>query len=131
MAGYFSSLEDVLGFIAATPVDLLLLGSNPGPEAGSDYIGRAREAGFCGGVLVVTGGITDPERLALIDQGCSGIFLHSQSMAMLHQWIRAAATSPKRSPTENRPGSYRCREVRNAGSRKTYAAGNRRAPRRI
>src|SRR5262245_37433985 len=88
VVAHCASLDEAVQIVAGTPVDLALLDFDLGPQKGTEFLNRARAAGFSGKVLVVTAGISEAEALELMRQGVSGIFMKHSSAATLSQSIR-------------------------------------------
>lgn len=83
------SVGEALEVLPRAQIDLVLLdhGLREG-ERGSDFIVAAGQCGFQGKVLIVTGGVSDPEALELMRQGAVGIFLKEGSPELLVKAIR-------------------------------------------
>jgi len=90
VAAHCGSLEEALEIVANVHIDLVLLDLDLGDERGFTFLSAARERGYNGRVLVVTGDSHMPERdaLHLISQGVSGIFLKDHPAATLSAAIR-------------------------------------------
>lgn len=86
-----ATVAEGLQIAATVPVDIVLLDFDLGLERGSDFIMRARAAGFEGRILIVTAWVDDSEALELIRQGISGIFLKESPLASLVASIRTVA----------------------------------------
>jgi len=88
VVAHCASISEALQKLVITPIDLVLLDFDLGPQKGTEFIKRAQQAGFRGKVLVVTAGISELEAAELIRQGISGIFMKHSSAASLSQSIR-------------------------------------------
>jgi len=88
IAGHCASAQEALQLIAATPVDVVLLDYDLGDSKGTEFLAKARNAGFRGRVLVVTAGVSEPEAAEMIRQGIAGILRKHCSPAALAQSIR-------------------------------------------
>jgi DNA-binding NarL/FixJ family response regulator len=88
IVGHCATVEEALEILSAGPVDLVLLDVDLGAQRGSEFMTRARRAGFAGRVLVVTAGLTDEEAARFLREGASGIFLKHDSPAVLVRSIR-------------------------------------------
>lgn len=88
IVGHCATVEEALEILSAGPVDLVLLDVDLGAQRGSEFMTRARRAGFAGRVLVVTAGLTDAEAARFLREGASGIFLKHDSPAVLVRSIR-------------------------------------------
>jgi DNA-binding NarL/FixJ family response regulator len=88
IAGHHASVEAALRAIEISPVDLVLLDVDLGVERGTEFLRRARDAGYTGRVLVVTAGLNDEEAIGLLAQGAAGIFFKEDSSALLATGIR-------------------------------------------
>ena len=88
IVGHCATVDEALEIVAARPVDLVLLDVDLGPQRGSEFMTRARRAGYEGRVLVVTAGLTDAEASRFLREGASGIFLKHDSPAVLVRSIR-------------------------------------------
>src|SRR5438270_13522527 len=62
VVGRTGSVEDALAILAARPADIVLLDIDLGERRGTELLVKAREAGYSGPVLVLTGGISDREK---------------------------------------------------------------------
>jgi len=88
IVGHCATVDEALEILSAGPVDLVLLDVDLGAQRGSEFMTRARRAGFAGRVLVVTAGLTDAEASRFLREGASGIFLKHDSPAVLVRSIR-------------------------------------------
>jgi DNA-binding NarL/FixJ family response regulator len=79
---------EALQALARLTVDLVLLDYDLGKECGLELIRRAREAGYVGRVLIVTGGMSNSDSLRALGHGVCGIFLKTSSPEELSQAIR-------------------------------------------
>src|SRR5206468_506329 len=65
VVGQTGSVEDALSVVATGRVDITLLDADFSDRRGTDFLVKAREAGYSGPVLVLTGGISDREKRIL------------------------------------------------------------------
>jgi len=72
-------------------VDIILLDFDVGSERASEFIANAREAGYQGRFLIVTGAPDAGNSALALKLGASGIFLKSESPDRLVQAIRLVA----------------------------------------
>lgn len=91
VAGQAGTIEEAIGIIRKTAIDVVLLDVNLGSSRAGSFVSRARAAGFHGKVLVVTGGLSTTEAANLLGTGCSGIFLKHQPPRQLIERIRELA----------------------------------------
>ena len=82
------TIRDALRIIAQTPVDIVLLDHDLGSERASQFLPAAREMGFAGRVLIVTGWISDTEARRLLRQGVAGLYVKQSSLSALAEGIR-------------------------------------------
>ncbi len=85
------TIRDALRIIAETQVDLVLLDHDLGSERASQFLPAARQLGFSGRVLIVTGWISETEARRLLRQGVAGIYVKQSSLADLCDAIRTVA----------------------------------------
>ena len=88
MAAHCGSVDEALAVLGNTPVDVVLLDFDLGPEKGTRFLVSAGGRGFSGKTLVVTAGVSDTEVTELLRLGVAGIFLKHNSPAMLTKAIR-------------------------------------------
>jgi two-component system nitrate/nitrite response regulator NarL len=88
VAGSYGSGDEALRRIGSDAPDVVLLDFDLGPMDGSEFLDRARAAGYRGRVLVVTAGVRRFETAELIRKGVSGIVMKHSSPAHLAQGIR-------------------------------------------
>lgn len=92
VAGECGIPAEALEAIHASQVDVVLLDFDVGPEHATDFISAARQAGYQGRFLIVSGTV-DAERSAMaLKLGVSGIFLKSEAPERLIQAIRVIAS---------------------------------------
>jgi DNA-binding NarL/FixJ family response regulator len=87
VVGECATVEEALGVIASTHVDLVLLDVDLGGEQGAEFLASARSSGFTGKVLVVTAGVSEGEASRLLRWGTDGIFLKHDSLPTLFEHI--------------------------------------------
>jgi DNA-binding NarL/FixJ family response regulator len=91
MVASCANRTDALEALAKTPVDVILLDFDLGPDNGNLFIASARQRGFQGKVLFVTAGMSEMDARTAIQLGAAGIFLKHDPPSMLTQAIRAVA----------------------------------------
>jgi two-component system nitrate/nitrite response regulator NarL len=91
------SIREALQLLAEREFDVVLLDHDLGNERASQFLPAAREAGFCGRVLIVTAWVSDTEARRLLRQGVAGIFLKEAPLHELIGSLRAVAEG--RGPT--------------------------------
>ena len=92
VVGQCSTSAEALELLLNTAVDLVLLELSIGSEHGDEFISAARQAGYQGKFLLVTGGVDPARSAAALKLGASGIFLKSNSSTRLVQAIRLVAS---------------------------------------
>jgi DNA-binding NarL/FixJ family response regulator len=88
VVGQCSTFAEALELLAGTSVDLVLLELRIGTEHGDEFICAARQAGYQGKFMLVTGRVDPARSAAALKLGASGIFLKSNSSSRLVQAIR-------------------------------------------
>ena len=88
IAANCSSVPEALEIVRTQPIDIVLLDHDLGEETGSDFLVRAREAGYSGRLLMLTAGMSGIDSVEAIRSGVSGIFLKHNSPALLSEAIR-------------------------------------------
>jgi DNA-binding NarL/FixJ family response regulator len=83
-----ATVDEALRVLQTTPVDLILLDYDLGPETGTRFLVRAAERGFHGRVLIVTAGLSEAEAADLFRRGATGIFLKHNPPSLLAKAIR-------------------------------------------
>ena len=86
--GEGATVDDGLGIVKTTAVDIVLLDINLGFEQGGAFLNLARAQGFAGKVLVVTAGVSKLEASRLLQRGAAGIFLKHERPQLLIDKIR-------------------------------------------
>jgi two-component system nitrate/nitrite response regulator NarL len=71
-----------------SPVDVVLLDSDPAAQHGYDFIGAARHGGYKGRFLIVTGSADVQDAATALRLGATGIFLKSETPDRLVEAIR-------------------------------------------
>src|SRR5579864_7902221 len=84
------SVDEGLAVVAQNPIDIVLLDFDLGDEKGSAFLGKSREAGFQGKILLLTAGVNELEAADLIRRGIAGIVQKHSSPAELSESIRVA-----------------------------------------
>jgi two-component system, NarL family, nitrate/nitrite response regulator NarL len=92
VVGQCSTSAEALELLGGTAVDLVLLELSIGTERGDEFISAARQAGYLGKFLLVTGGVDPARSAAALKLGASGIFLKCNSSSRLVQAIRLVAS---------------------------------------
>ena len=88
VVGQYGRGSEALEFLAREPADLILLDFNLPDGLGTRIIPWAREAGYEGKFLVVTGSIDAEASTDALRRGVSGIFLKHNPAASLLRAIR-------------------------------------------
>jgi DNA-binding NarL/FixJ family response regulator len=88
MAGTCASASEALRLPYLADIDVVLLDYDLGPEQGTQFIERARTAGFPGRILMVTAGMSDAVMLRVLENGSSGVFLKHSPPSRLVEAIR-------------------------------------------
>jgi two-component system nitrate/nitrite response regulator NarL len=88
VAAHCNSVEEALGVLLKTHVDVVLLDFDLGQRDGGEFMRLARQQGFIGKVLVVTAGVEKEQAAELVRNGISGIFMKHDSAALLIEGIR-------------------------------------------
>jgi two-component system nitrate/nitrite response regulator NarL len=89
VVGGCGSVEEALGILRSTEVDLVLLDLDLGQERGFKFFKPARDAGFTGRVLVVAAIVSHFEARRLIQCGAAGVFLKQSPPNLLVEAMRA------------------------------------------
>jgi two-component system nitrate/nitrite response regulator NarL len=84
-----ATVEEGLGALRSSPVDIVLLDINLGSQQGGAFPQQAHAAGYAGKILVVTAGVSKIEADRLMQLGCSGIVLKHERPELLIERIRA------------------------------------------
>jgi len=85
---YCASIKDALRILQQRPINVVLLDHDLGAERASQFLPAARELGFSGRVLIVTGWVSDTEARRLLRQGVAGIFVKQMPLNVLVESIR-------------------------------------------
>jgi DNA-binding NarL/FixJ family response regulator len=88
IVGTCASATEALALPNLDGVDVVLLDYDLGHEQGTQFVERARNAGFPGRILMVTAGMSDAVMLRVLENGCSGIFLKHSPPSRLVDAIR-------------------------------------------
>jgi DNA-binding NarL/FixJ family response regulator len=88
VTGECSTFEEALQVMNRSEVDLVLLHLDLGWEDGNEFMSAAREAGYRGKFLIVTGTADARNSAIALKLGASGIFLKSEPPNRLVQAIR-------------------------------------------
>jgi two-component system, NarL family, nitrate/nitrite response regulator NarL len=88
IAATSASVTEALALPELKEIDLVLLDYDLGPEQGTQFIDRARGAGFEGRILMVTAGMSDGAMFRALESGSSGVFLKHSSPNRLVEAIR-------------------------------------------
>ncbi|HLK61950.1 MAG TPA: response regulator transcription factor [Bryobacteraceae bacterium] len=92
VVGQSSRTAEALELLTVHTVDLVLLELRVGTEPCEAFIRAARDHGYQGRFLLVTGGIDPARSAAALRLGASGIFLKCNSSSRLVQAIRLVAS---------------------------------------
>jgi two-component system, NarL family, nitrate/nitrite response regulator NarL len=88
VAGECGTSTEALEVLKRSTVDVVLLDFAVGTEHGNDFISAARQAGYQGRFLIVSGSADARNSAIALKLGASGIFLKSESPERLVQAIR-------------------------------------------
>jgi DNA-binding NarL/FixJ family response regulator len=88
IAATSASVTEALALPELKEIDLVLLDYDLGPEQGTQFLDRARGAGFEGRILMVTAGMSDGAMFRALESGSSGVFLKHSSPNRLVEAIR-------------------------------------------
>jgi DNA-binding NarL/FixJ family response regulator len=88
VVGRCGSVEEALGILRSTRVDLVLLDLDLGQERGFQFFKPARDGGFTGRVLIVAGVVSLFEARRLIHCGAAGVFLKQNPPNLLVEAMR-------------------------------------------
>lgn len=91
VVGQAASVERALEILSARPIDIALLDIDLGERRGTEFLVKAREMGFSGPVLVLTGGIADREKRLLLMHGAAGVILKTSPLDLLMDAVRQTA----------------------------------------
>jgi DNA-binding NarL/FixJ family response regulator len=89
IAGHCGGVEEALRIAASRPVDVVLLDLDLGRERGAEFFRRARQMGFQGHFLILTGALNGVETVDLLGKGAAGVFLKSSPADFLAASIRS------------------------------------------
>jgi DNA-binding NarL/FixJ family response regulator len=84
-----ATISEALQILHQQAIDVVLLDHDLGNERASQFLPLARQAGFAGRVLIVTGWVSDMEARRLLRQGVAGIFPKENPLSALAESIRA------------------------------------------
>ena len=88
IAGQCGSAAEAIDFLAHDPVDLVLLDFNLPDGLGTNFLQSARQAGYTGKILIVTGAMDLDASSEALQLGASGIFLKHNPASSLLRAIR-------------------------------------------
>ena len=91
VVGECGTPPEALEVLQGSPVDIVLLDFDVGPEHANNLISAARKAGYQGRFLIVTGEANAQSSAIALKLGASGIFLKSEAPDRLVQAIRVIA----------------------------------------
>src|SRR6266496_3885209 len=89
VVGRCGSVEEALGILRSTQVDLVLLDLDLGQERGFQFFKPALDGGFTGRVLIVAAVVSLFEARRLIHSGAAGVFLKQSPPHLLVEAMRA------------------------------------------
>lgn len=92
VVGECGTCAEGLEIVHGSPVDVILLDFDLGPEHATDFISAARTAGYEGRFLIVAAAADAESAAAALKRGASGVFLKSEALERLLQAIRLVAT---------------------------------------
>jgi DNA-binding NarL/FixJ family response regulator len=88
------TIDDALGILERTAVDIVLLDFDLGSDRGDRFIAASRQLRPEARVLLVTAGMTVAQSATVLRLGASGIFLKQASPGALVQAIQLVARGP-------------------------------------
>jgi len=91
VTGHCGTLTDALEMLSASAPDVVLSDFEVNAEHGTDFISAARQAGYQGRFLIVTGSPDVRKSAIALKAGASGIFLKSQPPERLVRAVQAIA----------------------------------------
>src|ERR1700733_1211767 len=91
IAGECDTTAEVLEVVSGSAVDIVLLDFDLGSERGNEFISAARQGGYSGRFLLITGAADARSAAVALKLGASGIFLKSESPERLVHAIRLVA----------------------------------------
>ncbi len=91
VAGECGTSAEALQIVITSEVDLVLMDFDADSGCGSEFISGARDAGYRGHFLIVTGEVDGRTAAIVLKLGASGIFLKSDPFERLLQAIRLTA----------------------------------------
>jgi len=91
VVGECGTAQAALEFLSQSAVDLVLLDFNLPDQRGDEVVRLARDAGYAGNILIVTGAIDSAQSSQVLQQGAAGIFLKHNPVGSLLRAIRVVA----------------------------------------
>lgn len=91
VVGQCGTAREALEFLRQSPIDLVLLDFNLPDLRGDDVVRLARDSGYSGQILIVTGAIDSAQSSEVLQRGASGIFLKHNPVESLLRAIRVVA----------------------------------------
>lgn len=91
VVGSATTAAEALPLLDKTPVDVLLLDYELGPENALPLVRELHTRRFPGRILLVTAGLPNQDALELLRLGIAGIFHKHQPLAELHSSIRGVS----------------------------------------
>jgi len=88
MVAHCATVEEGLAVLANSVIDLVLLDFKLENATGLEFLIAAREAGYAGKIVVLTGGLTEWDANQALIHGADGIFLKTGSPSLLLKCIR-------------------------------------------
>ena len=92
IAGVCGDPAEAVEALSLSPVDVVLLDFNIGPEAAAGFISAARSAGYQGQFLLLAGTVDAETSALVLKLGAAGIFLKSEAAERLIQAIWLVAS---------------------------------------
>ena len=100
LVGQVATIGEGLEIVKSTRVDVVLLHIDLGQMHPGWFLKLAPDAGFAGGLLVITAGVNRADRARLLEEGCSGVYIKGEPLSRLIERIQAVAKSPSGAPLQ-------------------------------
>lgn len=91
VAGQCGTAREALEFAGLASIDLMLLDFNLPDLRGDEAVRLARDSGYAGNILIVTGAIDAAQSWEVLQRGAAGIFLKHNPVGSLLRAIRMVA----------------------------------------